>query len=250
MKRIIKSKIGGVVLSRFSTSKAVLLLLFLCTGKILIAQTDKKVNQSVSIMPSIIFDVIMPLGKSIDLMYEHRLWENLFIKGGVHLSNIQKIAGGRRADFRFAAGADPDGYVVYFIGRPIEDIERSFTQNMQLLEVSLNYRFGKRNAFIPELGVKIGSGYEAALSVAGTSTNNGILVAGNSVATFQRNPLFGIMVGFNYAIKLKKGFYLQPSIRFYNLNDPEFYRVGSSSAFSFGGRSFGLALRKDILPKK
>lgn len=190
-------------------------------------------------MPSIIFDDITPLGKSIDLMYEYRLWENLFVKGGVHLSNIQKIAGGRRADFRFAAGPNQDEYAAYFIGQATGD-RRSFTQNMQLLELSLNYRFGKRNAFIPELGIKIGSGYEAAITVRG----------GSSIATFQRNPLFGVMVGFNYAIKLKNGFYLQPSIRFYNLHDPEFYRVGSSSAFSFGGRSLGLAIRKDLKSKK
>lgn len=250
MKPIIKTKLGGAAFSRVSTFKSALVLFFLCIGKFSFAQADKKSNHSISIMPSIIFDDITPLGKSIDLMYEYRLWENLFVKGGVHLSNIQKIAGGNRADFRFAADQNPDGYIAYFIGRPLSDIERSFTQNMQLLELSLNYRFGKRNAFIPELGVKIGSGYEATLTVGGTSTRNGILVGGNSVATFKRNPLFGIMVGFNYAIKLKNGFYLQPSVRFYNLHDPEFIRTGSTSAFSFGGRSLGLAIRKDLKSKK
>ncbi|MBX9782056.1 MAG: hypothetical protein K2X48_02075 [Chitinophagaceae bacterium] len=189
------------------------------------------------------------MGKSIDLMYERRIWEKLCLKTGVHFSNIQKMAVGRRADFEFAARTNPDAYVSYFIGRPLSDIERTFTQNMQLLELSLNYRFGKRNEFIPELGVKLGSGYEASIAVLGTSSSNGILVAGNSVATFKRNPLFGIMVGFNYAIKLKNGFYLQPSVRFYNLNDPEFYRTGSGTAFSFGGRSFGVAVRKDLFTK-
>ncbi|MBX9782054.1 MAG: hypothetical protein K2X48_02065 [Chitinophagaceae bacterium] len=227
----------GATLPRFLPKALVLILAILTIANDSLAQQKPQSNQSISIMPSIIFDDITPLGKSIDVMYERRLWEKLYVKGGVHLSNIQKIAGGRSSDFRFQPGVNVDDYLAYFRSQGIRT-EESFTQNMQLAELSINYRFGKRNEFIPELGIKVGSGYKASLDV-----------NASTVARFQRNPLFGIMVGFNYAIKLKNGFYLQPSVRFYSLADPKFHKTGSISGFSFGGRSFGVAVRKDLSSK-
>lgn len=89
------------------------------------------------------------------------------MKGSVGITNSQKLTGGKDAQYAIEAwkGGTND-FAAFFTGLPSSEFfsnKESFVVNRRLFQLSLNYRFGNRNQFIPEFGLFAGSGYRAAI---------------------------------------------------------------------------------------
>lgn len=215
------------------------------------AQVIKATNQSISFMASVHADENFPevLGKSIDFMYERRVWKNLHMKGDIFISNSQIMRGPRDVAYNAMFGGNEDVYWNYFVGqasRPFFEMS-SYILNRSLFQLGMNYRFGKRNQFIPELGISIGSGFKAAVEIVELVVErpSNIIRFARSSTVFMRRRLSGYYVGFSYAIRLRNNLFIQPTMRFYDIHTRANLVY---DATGLGGASLGVTVRKDLFP--
>lgn len=230
---------------------AILSFLLLMLSTSIAAQVIKKSNQSISFMASVHADDNFPevLGKSIDFMYERRLWKNLHMKGDVFISNSQIMRGPRDVFYTAIFGGNVDAYGNYFVGQTNRSFFEmdSYILNRTLFQLGVNYRFGKRNQFIPEVGISMGSGYRASMNVfeVAVERDTEIIRYARSRSDFLRARLSGYYVGFGYAIHIKNSVFIQPTMRFYDIqNRSNINRYG----VDLNGASLGVTVRKDLFP--
>lgn len=225
--------------------------LLLMLSNSIAAQVIKKSNQSISFMASVHADDNFPevLGKSIDFMYERRLWKNLHVKGDVFISNSQIMRGPRDVFYTAIFGGNVDAYGNYFVGQTSRSFfeMNSYILNRTLFQLGVNYRFGKRNQFIPEVGISMGSGYRASMNVfeVAVERDTEIIRYARSRSDFLRARLSGYYVGFGYAIYIRNNVFIQPTMRFYDIqNRSNIFNGGAS----LSGASLGVTVRKDLFP--
>jgi hypothetical protein len=238
-------------LPRNFTMNLIFAYILLIFSNTLAAQVIKKSNQSISFMASVHADDNFPevLGKSIDFMYERRLWKNLHMKGDVFISNSQIMRGPRDVFYTAVFGGNVDAYGNYWVGqtsRSFFEME-SYILNRTLFQLGVNYRFGKRNQFIPEVGISMGSGYRASINVfeVAVERDTEIIRYARSRSNFLRRRLSGYYVGFSYAIHIKNSVFIQPTMRFYDINNrPNLFNGGAI----LNGASLGVTIRKDLFP--
>lgn len=238
-------------LPRNFTMNLIFAFILLILSNTIAAQVIKKNNQSISFMASVHADDNFPevLGKSIDFMYERRLWKNLHMKGDVFISNSQIMRGPRDVFYTAIFGGNIDAYGNYFVGQTSRSFFEmdSYILNRTLFQLGVNYRFGKRNQFIPEVGISMGSGYRASMNVfeVAVERDTEIIRYARSRSEFLRTRLSGYYVGFSYAIHIKNNVFIQPTMRFYDIqNRSNIFNGGTS----LSGASLGLTVRKDLFP--
>jgi hypothetical protein len=227
---------------------------FMCLGIASGQEKKAKSKESFSFMASAHADDYFPdlVGKSIDFMYERRMWKNLYLKGDIFISNNQIIRGPKDVAYTALFGMNVDQYANYFIGRTISETRfkrESFILNRTVFQLGLGYRFGKKNQFIPEVGLSIGSGYKASLNIVELATQGDSIRYARSSADFLRARISGYYVSFGYAIRLKHDLYLQPTMRFYDIQNRSKVSSGFGGLLDLSGASLGVAIRKDFYPK-
>jgi hypothetical protein len=227
---------------------------FICLGIVSAQEKKAKSNASFSFMASAHADDYFPdlVGKSIDFMYERRIWKNLYLKGDIFISNNQIIRGPKDVAYTALFGMNVDQYANYFIGRTASENRfkwESFILNRTVFQLGLGYRFGKKNQFIPEVGLSIGSGYKASLNIVELVTQGDSIRFARSSADFLRARISGFYVSFGYAIRLKHDLYLQPTMRFYDIQNRSNVSSGFGGLVDLYGASLGVAIRKDFYPK-
>jgi hypothetical protein len=169
-----------------------IIFVLLVNSTIGISQANKT-NQSLGFSASALLDnQYTRVGKSFDLFYEHRIYNNFYLKAGVNLSSTQRLLGDESPLYRIYAPFNTDEYGAYFRGRPIDEYfsgldNMSFIKNSYLIGASLSYRFGRRNQFIPEVGFSLGSAYEAEIALKGISWINDTIVNASTETMFARN---------------------------------------------------------------
>jgi hypothetical protein len=218
------------------------------------AQSGDLRNQSLSVMPSAYLDDNhVKVGKGLQLSYERKVWKNLFVKGSAEFCSAQRLVGGSRSSFTNIVATGTDEYGNYFRGRRLDGSDwNSFIQNLSLLHLGVNYRFGKRNAFVPEVGLSFGSGYFARMKIIGYSWNNDTIVNASSSSSISRNRLSGMHFSLSYSFQLKNHFTIQPTFRWCLLEPLGIDKIGynnNAGDVSANMIAFGLSIRK-VLPGK
>ena len=244
------------VLGNFSLCIKKPTLFFICCfyfSAVAIAQQIKKSNQSLSFLVSVHADDNFPevLGKSADLMYEHRIWGKLHLKGDLFISNSQIMRGPRDVAYIAIFGGNVDMYANYFVGQTRSATifkTESFILNRTVFQLGISYRFGKKNQFIPEVGLSTGSGYKASLNIEEIATQGDTIRYVRSSSNFLRTRISGYYVGFSYAFHMKNNFYIQPTMRFYDIQNRSAVSArGGLNGLS--GASLGVTVRKDFFPR-
>ena len=221
------------------------------------AHKSEKPDYSIGLTAAALFDYDFPgdrVGKVGEVSMEQRLWKNLYLKGSLHFSNTQQVLGNRYSGYILSPAIGVDQFANFLRGRDASYAigYANYIKNERLWQLSLAYRFGRRNQFIPELGLVAGTGYMATMGTQAWATSGDTITSSVSSSSIGRTPLSGVLMGLHYAAHIKNRFYIQPSLRLH-LVLPEnitYARRINQAFMVFDGFSLGVTARKDLFWKK